>query len=198
MTSYELLNEKKFKDILRTMLLHLGIDELDNTLTKVFDLIPKLGPKMLDEIVLNIDNNMIAKLKEVNQLFGKLTMNTIIDKSYHIKWQTLLFDSAKLQGLLIVKRIKKLIIDPSNKNQKKLVDEVNNGVKARELFVNRIVHDANKKSFIQLKPMRHGTPSWSMVPLSSKKFVPLKITPVEKSESGKTVSYAIDQLNRRK
>jgi hypothetical protein len=59
MTSYELLNEKKFKDILRTMLLHLGIDELNNTLTKVFDLIPKLGPKMLDEIVLNIDNTPV-------------------------------------------------------------------------------------------------------------------------------------------
>jgi hypothetical protein len=139
MTNYEPLNEKKFKEILRTILLHLGINELDNTLNKIFNIISKLEPKILDEIVLNIDNEMIAKLKKVNQLFGELTTNTIIDKSYRVKWQTLLFDTAKLQGLLIVKRIKKLVIDPSNKNKEKLVNELNNGIKSRDSILNNIL-----------------------------------------------------------
>jgi hypothetical protein len=94
---------------------------------------------MLDDIVLNIDNEMIAKLIKVNQLFGELTTNTIIDKSYRVKWQTLLFDTAKLQGLLIVKRIKKLVIDPSNKNKEKLVNELNNGIKSRDSILNNIL-----------------------------------------------------------
>lgn len=162
MKNYEPLNEKKFKEILRTILLHLGIDELDNTLNKIFNIIPKLEPKILDEIVLNIDNEMIVKLKKVNQLFGELTTNTIIDKSHRIKWQTLLFDTAKLQGLLIVKRIKKIVIDPTNKNKEKLVNELNNGIKSRDSILNNILIDGRKlskskdNSILQQPPLHFG------------------------------------------
>jgi hypothetical protein len=125
-----------FKLFINNLLSHLvdkvKIQEIRDKIVNLLD------DKMTDEIMMNISVDMFKKLTIANDAFKKITDNSLM-KKYSNKWNELLFKIAKLQGLIILKRVKKVAIDPSIENKDKLIEELIKASNDKLKVVNNIL-----------------------------------------------------------
>jgi hypothetical protein len=132
--SFQNVTSNDFKTLLIKILGNLVSPIIIDNIVNIFDTLPN---ESREEIQLRIDDNMITQLQNADQQIASLTekMNTIARD----KWTMLLGNIAKLQGLLILKRVKKIQIDSSQGAKDALIKELIDAFNAKLGTVNDIL-----------------------------------------------------------
>jgi hypothetical protein len=132
--SFQNVTSNDFKNLLMKILGNLVESNIIDNIVNIFDTLPE---ESREEIQLRTDDNMITQLQNADQQIALLTgkMNIIARD----KWTMLLGNIAKLQGLLILKRVKKIQIDSSQGAKDALIKELIDAFNAKLGTVNDIL-----------------------------------------------------------
>jgi hypothetical protein len=132
-------DNKRFNIFIKLLLSRLGVDDSIENITNKINI--SLDDKIKNEIMMNISSEMINKLIIADDAFKNISNNEIIKSTYIKDWEALLYKIAKLQGLIILKKVKKVIIDPSIANKNILIGELIKAFDDKLQIVNKILLD---------------------------------------------------------
>jgi hypothetical protein len=129
-----LKDSNMFETLLRKILGKIVDNDVIKNIVNIFNNLPD---ETKNEIQLRFGENMIFELNKANEKIKSLTnqMNSIAKE----EWTQLLGNIAKLQGLLILKRVKKIKDDPSQDAKNFLIKEIVDAFNAKIETVNDIL-----------------------------------------------------------